>query len=164
MLPFPAKSCDAICHSDLLCCLRQKRAVLESCRRVITRNGQMVFTVISIAPGLSSQEYRRAVTDGPVFVESETEYPTLLRQTGWTIVESRNITLAYDASCRRQLQADAEHKEELQALIGISAFAERQANWRAQTAAIEDGLLSRELFVALPCTLASCENRADANE
>src|SRR5262245_42045183 len=53
ILPFPDTSLDAISHSDLLCCLRQKRAVLTACRRVITRHGRMVFTVISITPGLS---------------------------------------------------------------------------------------------------------------
>jgi ubiquinone/menaquinone biosynthesis C-methylase UbiE len=150
MLPLAAGSSDAICHSDLLCCLRQKRAVLENCRRVIRQDGQMVFTVISIAPGLSSNEYRRAAADGPVFVESETDYPTLLRQTGWTTVECHDITLAYGASCRRQAQADTQNKEELQALIGISEFAQRQADWRSQITAIDDGLLRRELFVVLP--------------
>jgi ubiquinone/menaquinone biosynthesis C-methylase UbiE len=150
MLPFPTGSSGAICHSDLLCCLRQKRAVLETCRWVIRPDGRMVFTVISIAPHLSLQEYRRAVADGPEFVESETDYPTLLRQTGWNIVECHDITLHYGASCRRQLQADTEHKDELESLISISEFAERRADWRSQIVAIDDGLLRRELFVAVP--------------
>ncbi len=148
--PFPDGSFDAISHSDLLCCLRQKRAVLEACRRAIRNEGRMVFTVISVAPGLSPGEYRRAVENGPEFIESETDYPTLLGQTGWAIVDRRDITPDYAASCRRQLQADTERKDALRALIGASEFAERQADWRSKVAAIDDGLLRRELFVATP--------------
>lgn len=149
-LPFPHGSFDAISHSDLLCCLKQERAVLEVCRRVIRNDGRMVFTVISIAPGLSPGQYRRAVENGPEFIESEADYPTLLGQTGWAVVDRRDITLDYAASCHRQLQADQERKDALQALIGASGFAERQAGWRSKLTAINDGLLRRELFVATP--------------
>jgi hypothetical protein len=83
-------------------------------------------------------------------VESEADYPTLLRQTGWNIVEQHDIPLDYGASCRRQLKADNEHKDELEKLISTSAVAERQADWQSQIAAIDDGLLRRELFVTVP--------------
>ena len=64
-LPFPDGSFDAISHSDLLCCLRQKRSVLAACRRAIRRQGRMVFTVISVAPGLPAGQSLRAVANGP---------------------------------------------------------------------------------------------------
>ncbi|MGH6894146.1 MAG: class I SAM-dependent methyltransferase [Dongiaceae bacterium] len=150
ILPFPDRSFDAVSHSDLLCCLRQKRAVLEACRGVIRNDGRMAFTVISIAPGLSPEKYRRAVENGPEFIESEADYPTLLGQTGWATVDRQDITRDYAASCRRQLQADKERKDALETLIGASEFAERQAEWRSKLTAIEDGLLRRELFVATP--------------
>lgn len=149
-LPFQDGSFDAISHSDLLCCLRPKRAVLETCRRVARYESRMVFTVISIAPGLSTEMHKRAVECGPEFVESEADYQMLLRQTGWNTVERHDITLDYGASCRRQLQADTEHKDELESLISISGFNERQSDWRSQIVAIDDGLLRRELFVAIP--------------
>src|SRR5206468_5725352 len=37
--PFPDDSFDAVSHSDLLCCLREKRAVLKACRRVTRNHG-----------------------------------------------------------------------------------------------------------------------------
>ena len=43
-LPFGDASFDAISHSDVLCCLVEKRAVLESCRRVIRSGGRMVVS------------------------------------------------------------------------------------------------------------------------
>jgi SAM-dependent methyltransferase len=149
-LPFRAASFDAVNHSDVLCCLRAKRAVLEACRRVIRDGGRMVFSVISVAPGLSPDDYRRAVANGPEFVESDTDYPTLLEQTGWIGLDCQDLTMDYAASCRRLLRADGERKDALQALIGAAEFAERQTGWRSKLAALEEGLLRRELFVARP--------------
>jgi ubiquinone/menaquinone biosynthesis C-methylase UbiE len=149
-LPFPDNSFDAISHSDLLCCLERKRSVLDSCRRVIRPGGQMAFTVISIAPGLSAEQYRRAIANGPDFVESDLDYPTLTAQTGWLITNHEDLTIAYAASCMRQIDADEEHEHELVALIGPDKFAERLAGWREKLAAIRDGLFHRALFVASP--------------
>jgi SAM-dependent methyltransferase len=149
-LPFADGSFDAVSHSDLLCCLRQKRAVLEACRRVIGRDGRMVFTVISVAPGLSRDDHKRAVENGPEFIESEADYETLLGETGWTVLERRDITTDYMASCQRQLEADEAWKDPLEALIGPSEFAERQAEWRSKLMALDAELLRRELFVATP--------------
>jgi SAM-dependent methyltransferase len=149
-LPFSDGSFDTISHSDLLCCLRQKRSVLAACRRVIRRQGRMVFTVISVAPGLPAEQYRRAVANGPDFIETDTDYPTLLAETGWIIAGHEDITGAYAASCRQQLHADEIQKDGLVALIGASEFAERQDGWRSKIPAICDNLLRRELFVAAP--------------
>jgi ubiquinone/menaquinone biosynthesis C-methylase UbiE len=150
MLPFPGGSFDAVSHSDLLCCLRQKRAVLETCHRVIREDGRMVFTVISISPDLSPREYECAVANGPEFVQSEASYPTLLRQTGWIIVDRQDLTLDYAASFRRLLQAHQKRKHALEALIGAAELAERHADCRSELTAIDNGLLRRELFVAIP--------------
>ena len=149
-LPFPDGCFDAISHSDLLCCLRQKRSALAACRRVIRDPGRMAFTVISVAPGLSAERYRRAVANGPEFIEAEADYSTLLAETGWTLAAREDITAAYVASCRRQLRADEDRKDGLAALIGAEELAERLAEWRAKLAAFKDHLLRRELFVARP--------------
>jgi SAM-dependent methyltransferase len=149
-LPFRNASFDVVNHSDALCCLREKRAVLEACRRVIRDGGRMAFSVISVAPGLSRDDYARAVANGPEFIESEADYPTLLAETGWTGLDREDVTMDFAASHRRLLRADAERQDALEALIGAAEFAERQAGWRSKLAAIEDGLLRRELFVATP--------------
>ncbi len=108
----------------------------------------MVFSVLSVAPGLSPADYSRAVENGPEFIESEADYTTLLTETGWGLVESYDLTTDYAASCRRQLEADEEHEEALRTLIGASEFGERNVGWRSKLTAIGDGLLRRELFVA----------------
>jgi SAM-dependent methyltransferase len=148
-LPFPDGSFDALSHSDVLCCLREKRAVLEACRRAIRSGGRMVFTVIYVAPGLSREDHERAVADGPEFVESETDYPTLLAETGWKVLDCQDITIDYAASCRRQIRADEDRRAALQTLIGSSEYAERQADWQLKLKAIDDGLLRRKLFIGV---------------
>lgn len=149
-LPLRDDSVDAVSHSDLLCCLRPKRFVLEACRRVIRTGGRMVFTVISVTPGLTGKDYERAVANGPEFIESDIDYPSLLHQTGWTVLDYRDMTRDYMASCRRQLRADEEAKEALTALIGATEFDERLTDWRSKLSVLNEGLLRRELFVATP--------------
>ena len=97
-MPFRDGSFDAVSHSEVLCCLQDKRGVLEACRRVIRNSGCMVFTVIWITPGLSPADHRRALKAAPDYSESETDYPVLLRQTGWTITECLDVSLGYGSS------------------------------------------------------------------
>lgn len=149
-MPFGDASFDALSHSDLLCCLKQKRAVLESCKRVIRPRGRMVFTVISIAENLRPAEQARALDAAPEFAESEANYSTLLVDTGWKVQERQDISLAFADSCRRQLKADKDNKAPLQEAIGRSEYTDRQSKWAAKLAALNDSLLQRELFVATP--------------
>ncbi len=149
-LPFRINSFDAISHSDVLCCLEAKASVLRACRRVIRADGRMAFTVISIPPGLSSDDHRRAAVAGPPFVESGVDYPTLLRQTGWTIAECGDLTVEYGDAIRRLLRALVTHADQLRELLGAAQFSERVESKRACVEAVEGGLLRRELFVTDP--------------
>jgi SAM-dependent methyltransferase len=149
-LPFRDGAFDAISHSDALCCLAEKRAVVEECRRVVRSNGRMAFTVISVSPGLTRDDYRRAVESGPEFIETETEYPALLAETGWTLVRRIDLSRAYASTCRSMLHAFEDNARDLAPLLGADAYAERLAKLSAALAAIEAGLLRREIFVAAP--------------
>lgn len=149
-MPFRDRSFDAVSHSDILCCLRDKRGVLEACHRVIRDSGRMVFTVIWITPGLSHDDYQRALENAPEFGEVKSDYPTLLQDTGWTVTDCSDVTEGYASTMRRQIRADSEFRAELEELLGVTEFAERLAGWRSELAAIEEGLLRRDLFVARP--------------
>jgi SAM-dependent methyltransferase len=160
-LPLPDASFDVISHSDLLCCLERKRVVLDECRRVIRPRGRMGFTVISIAPGLTAEQSRRAIANGPELVESAADYPTLMAQAGWAITTHSDLTGEFAVSCQRQVQADEEHGSELAVLIGDDEYAERLAGWRGKLAAIRDGLLIRELFVASPGAITRAQTEEE---
>ena len=147
-LPFQNSSFDAISHCDVLCCLQQKCAVLDACYQAIRPSGRMVFTVITLAPHLSQTNRRWAIENGPEFIASDDEYPALLEQVGWTILDHQDLTPEYIVSCQRQLQADLEQKDALTMLIGTTEYTERQTRWQSRLMALNDGLLRRELFIA----------------
>jgi ubiquinone/menaquinone biosynthesis C-methylase UbiE len=148
-LPFEAGCFDAILHSDVLCCLEPKLAVLTECRRVLRRGGKMVFTVIFIAPGLSPGDYARAAQSGPPVIETAAGYPEMLREAGWEITTRADLTADYRTSLRRLIDEEEAHGEELRRLLGNAGFADKLARRRRALAAIEQGLIRRELFGAM---------------
>ena len=149
-LPFLDASFDAISHSDLLCCLMKKRSVLQECRRLIRKNCRMAFTVISVPADLPPDLYRQGIANGPEFVETDRDYDGLLTVTKWAVEDKQDITAAYAASCRRQLEADQSHSSDLSSLLGKDIFEERIEGWEMKLSAISKGLLRRDLFVAKP--------------
>lgn len=107
----------------------------------------MAFTVISLAPGLSSAAHLRALANAPDFVEAEASYAILLEETGWRQTDHHDLTNEYRASCARQICADEELQEDLAQLLGRDQARERLDSWRSKLRAIDDGLFRRELFV-----------------
>lgn len=149
-LPFADASFDAISHSDVLCCLPDKRGVLKACRRVVAPGGRMVFSVIYITPGLSVAAYERAVEAGPPFVEMESDYRSLLGRTGWEILETVDMTRQFTASINDTINAMEAERDSLEAAHGKAEFADRRARLRMKQAAMANDLLRREIFVATP--------------
>ena len=149
-LPFRNGWFDAIFHSDVLCCLVEKLAVLTSCRRVVGADGKMVFAVISIAPGLTAAEYEQAASCGPPFIDTEVPYPQMLAQAGWEIVDQRDMTANYSVTLGNMLDQLESNADEIASLFGDDDAAEERARRRATLAALKQGLLRRDLFVAVP--------------
>lgn len=149
-LPFDDASFEAVTHSDLLCCLVAKRAVLHECRRIIRRQGQMAFSVISVTPDLGKSQYARALENAPEFVEADSDYPTLLQQTGWQVDERIDVTDEYCRCSARQVEADTAHLAELEQLLGVQEAEERLTGWKSKLGAVQDGLFLRELYFCRP--------------
>jgi ubiquinone/menaquinone biosynthesis C-methylase UbiE len=147
-LPFRNSCFDAISHSDLLCCLKQKRDVLESCSRVLRKGGRMVFTVISMAANLSQAERENTLATAPEYVESGIDYLTMLEQSGWSVIDNQDLSAAYAASCHRQVKAMKENKDDYIAINGASDYGDRLTRYASKFSALEEGRLRRELFVA----------------
>ncbi len=148
-LPFETACFDAILHSDVLCCLEPKLAVLRECRRVLRAGGNMVFTVIFISPGLSPADYARAVDCGPPVIETALGYPEMLREAGWEIATRADLTAAFQNSLRHLIDEEEAHEEELRNLRGDADFSAKLARRRRTLAAIEQGLIRREMFGAV---------------
>jgi ubiquinone/menaquinone biosynthesis C-methylase UbiE len=147
-LPFADGCFDAILHSDVLCCLGPKLAVLKECRRVLQPGGVMVFTVIFIPQGLASADYARAVDCGPPVIETVLDYPEMLRQAGWEITLQDDLTVEYAASIRRQLNEEESHEGELREVYGDAVYLDKLTRRRQALAAIEQRFICREMFRA----------------
>ena len=147
-LPFASAAFDAVSHSDVLCCLRPKRAALASCRRVARAGARTAFTVISIPPGLSLADHERAVAAAPSFAESKESYPAMLEMTGWKITDHVDLTGEFIESSRRMQEEEKVHAVELGNLYGETEFAARLTRRRSRVGLLEQGLLRRDLFAA----------------
>jgi len=154
-LPFGDESFDAINHSDVLCCLIEKRKVLSECLRVMRRGGRMAFSVLYIPPGLSPEDHRRALGSAPDFVETDADYPTLLDETGWALVERHDLTRAFMESCRKRLCLEAELQAELRPVMGPAEFEARQDKYRRRIPVLERDHLRRDLFLVVPASEVS---------
>lgn len=147
-LPLHSARFDAIGHSDVLCCLESKQSVLNECRRVSRTGGRMAFTVISIAPSLSSTDYKFALDAGPRFKETGVAYPKMLDLAGWKITHHLDLTAEYAQAARRMLREEEARAEALTRLLGDADFADMQRRRRNTVQALDRGLLRRELMAA----------------
>lgn len=151
-LPFGDNLFDAVSHSDVLCCLADKIGVLRTCRSAIRSEGRMVFSVISVAPGLSGADRESAVANGPSYIASEVPYDVLLEQAGWRMIDCFDITEDFVDTVRRVVNAHEAHEEELCDLFGEAEAAARMTRVKARLATREAGLHRRELYVAVPAS------------
>ena len=149
VLPFKGGSFDALSHSDVLCCTPAKLALLQECRRVGRAGARMVFSVIAPVPCLSEAEHRLALEAGPPFVDAPADYALLLRDSGWRMLKRLDVTAEYEQSVRTLLREMEARADALTEALGSDEFSERVQRRRTTIAAIDRGLLKREIFVAL---------------
>ncbi len=133
-LPYDDDSFDAISHSDVLCCLAAKQATLAECARVAGPRARMAFSVIRPAYGLDAEDHHRALANGPPLMDLDDDYPSMMGRAGWRILEHADLTAEFLAATERQLRTGDG----------------REDKWNGRIGAISDGLLKRELFVAMP--------------
>ena len=149
-LPFSPSSFDTIFHADLLCCLFNKTHALKSMRKVIKNNGCMVFSVISLSPGLSKKDYQQAVSSAPVFVETEKPYSEILNESKWKVLHQQDISKEYLESVKALRNLEKKNKEELDTLLGFKKNKDLAAYRKATENALEAGLIRRNLYKVNP--------------
>ena len=149
-LPFRDDCFDVINHSDVLCCLVQKREVLAECLRVVRPGGRMAFSVIYVVAGLPPGDHARALETAPELAESDADYPTLLAATGWAIRQRHDLTAEFRANCIRKLRVEESLRADLEPLTSAAEFDARQAWMRRRIAVLEQRHVQRELFIVEP--------------
>lgn len=147
-LPLRDAALQAVGHSDLLCCLQSKAAVLAECRRVIGPGGKMAFTVIVTAAGLSRPDLELARQAGPLFKETDVPYSQLLQRSGWSVLQRCDLTADYREAARLMLREEEARAAPLSRLLGHAEWREHMERRRRTVEALDRGLLRRELFLA----------------
>jgi cyclopropane fatty-acyl-phospholipid synthase-like methyltransferase len=146
--PLRAGSFDAVVHTDVLCCLNPKLAVLKACRGVLRAGGRLAYTTIYVAEGLSRADHRQAVRAGPPFVTTRRPYVELTEQAGFVDVVEHDVTDEYARTQAAWYAATEARAEDLIRLTSVDAFAVAQRDRRRARDAIADGLLCRTLIAA----------------
>jgi SAM-dependent methyltransferase len=146
-MPFPAGSFDTIGHSDVLCCLPEKREMLAECRRVATANAKMHFFVIAPAQGLSEKEMDIVIEAGPPFIWLEGTYEEQLEATGWNLLEKTDLTDQYRESLHLFRKGLESHEHTLREVMAAGDYEEQMIQRKQQVEAIEQGLMIREMYL-----------------
>ena len=110
----------------------------------------MVFSVISIAPGLSEAGHETALANGPPYIETDVPYAALLERAGWRLTDCIDITEEFVATVGRVVDAQEAHETQLRELLGEAETAARMIRMKERLAAREAGVHLRELYVATP--------------
>jgi hypothetical protein len=87
---------------------------------------------------------------GPPFVATAIDYRTMLRKSGWTIMQHRDVTTEYARAVGRMLREEEANAEALSKLYGNDEFSETLARRRMTVQIARKGFLRRELFAATP--------------
>ena len=150
-LPFAEHSFDRIHHADVLCCMDHKREMLRECRRVARADARMEFSVIALAREPAGDDERRLLQQsGPPYPDAGADYAVLLEDACWTPVERIDVTAEFMRCMEVQIEESHAHRAEIIALLGDEDNAERLQRRRCTLAAVERGLLRREIFFAQP--------------
>ena len=146
-LPFEESSFERLSHSDVLCCLPEKLEMLLECRRVANKDALMHFSVILPAPDLSETDYQRAIEVGPPFTDAPQGYEPLLRESKWQIVDHIDVSSEYQRSLQSLVDGMNRNAPEIKAIFGDEFDSYRQHR-EDQIAAVQSGILKREVFIA----------------
>lgn len=122
--------------------------MLRECRRVLKPGGRLSGYVIHFGSDLTAEEEAEAARVGPPEVGA-VGFPALrARQVGFEILEQRDETPGFRATCRALLRARAQHERALRQENGDEWFEEEHAKASGMIDAIDGGLLRRSLVVA----------------
>ena len=122
--------------------------MLRACRRLLRPGGRTGFFTIFVTPGLSKGDHRRAVRLGPRAVSADRTQAALLEAAGFIHVEETDVTPDFLQTARKWLEVALHLEPALRGSLGDELFDEQQHDRRAIVEAVEEGLLSRSLFLA----------------
>jgi hypothetical protein len=120
--------------------------VLRASNKLLRPGGRIAFHTISLSPGLSPADRRRASIAGPPAVDDQ-DGSGLLTRAGFTDVAAQDVTDAFLATTKAWRAARLRHRDLLRPL-DPKVYDDRILHGEQAIEATEDGLLRRTLHVA----------------
>ena len=110
--------------------------------------GRIALSVIERAPGLSRAARARMAEAEPRAVGTRKPYSDLLAAAGFGDIGRRDATAEYLETSRAWLAMTEPRRDEVAAIDGEEAVAQKLVDWRQSIEAIESGWLFRRLYWA----------------
>ena len=126
--------------------MRAKLSVLRASRLLLRPGGRLAFWTISVPPGLSPANHRRAVAAGPP-APTGPDLSDLLTRAGFVGVQKTDVTADYLTTVRAWRDARLRHRDALRP-VDPTVYDDRMAKGEAAIAALEMGLQRRTLHIA----------------
>jgi len=121
-LPFGEATFDAVVCVDALPHLADRAHAFSEWRRVLRPGGRLAFTDLVLTGPISSEDFARRATSGPISVAPAGYVEQQLASAGLTLRRREDLTPALEQSARRHVDARARHANELRALEGEPMF------------------------------------------
>jgi SAM-dependent methyltransferase len=148
-LPFSSDTFDAVLSNDAMCHISNRLEVLREWHRVLRPRGRMLFTDAMIITGLVSQEEIATRSSiGWYLFSPPGENDRLIREAGFTLLSSEDVTAAAELIAERWHTAREEHRDELVDREGETNFAGLQRFLACVRTLSAERRLSRYCYLA----------------
>ncbi len=148
-LPFEDASFDAVFSNDVMCHILDRSLALEEWCRVLKPDGRMLFTDAMIVTGpITSEQLKTRSSIGLYVFVPPGENERLIREAGFELEASADLTPEAAAISKRWHDARARRSEDLMRIEGTSTFENLQEFLSCVHTVSEKRLLSRFMYAA----------------
>jgi SAM-dependent methyltransferase len=149
-LPFPDESFDIVLCNDSINHIPGRSAVLQDWHRVLRPGGRVLFTDPIVVTGQLSNEEMRARSSIGFFLFTPVGCnERLLNQSGFTLLEVRDVTAAVASVSSKWRAARAKRRDQLVSVEGEENFEGLQRFLQAVHSLSSERRLSRYAYMAL---------------
>jgi len=148
-LPFEDASFDAVFSNDVMCHIPDRSRALKEWRRVLKLNGRMLFTDAMILTGpITNEQLMTRSSIGLYVFLPPGENERLIREAGFDLMASADLTSNAAAISKRWHDARARRYEDLVRIEGASIFQSLQEFLSCVHTVSDKRLLSRFMYAA----------------
>lgn len=148
-LPFQDASFDAVFSNDAMCHIPDRSCVLKEWFRVLKENGRMLFTDAMIVTGpITNEQLTTRSSIGLYLFLPPGENERLIREAGFDLITSADLTSDAAAISQRWYEARARRYEDLVRIEGTSTFESLQKFLSCVHTVSDKRLLSRFMYAA----------------